>query len=222
MTTPTTTPRPVSADDDAPLTGLVAILRGVTPAEVLDLAETLAQEGFAGVEVPLNSPDPLQSVELLAREFGDDLVIGAGTVLDPAAAVAAADAGARIILAPDANPAVIETAAARGVLACPGVATPTEAFAALRAGAGALKIFPAGLIGIAGMRAWHCLRTSPWSPSAASTPRPPGGGVRPAPAPRASAPSSTVPATTSPPSVPVPARSFVRGTAQPDRPEVPP
>lgn len=159
MTIPTTTPAPTSPDAGA-LSGLVAILRGVTPPAVRGIAEAVMEEGFAGVEVPLNSPDALASVEILAGALGDAGLIGAGTVLDVASARAAADAGARVILAPDAHPAVIEAAVECGVLVVPGVATPTEAFAALRAGAHALKLFPAGLIGIAGMQAWRAVLPS--------------------------------------------------------------
>jgi 2-dehydro-3-deoxyphosphogalactonate aldolase len=122
---------------------LVAILRGVRPDEVEAIGEALVEAGFAIVEVPMNSPDPLDSIARLARRLGDRAVVGAGTVLRVEDVAAVEAAGGTIVIAPNANPAVIAAAAARGLVALPGIATPTEAFAALEAGAAALKLFPA-------------------------------------------------------------------------------
>lgn len=122
---------------------LVAILRGLTPGEADDIGAALVEAGIRIIEVPLNSPDPLASIERLARRFGGVATIGAGTVLDVAAVRSVRDAGGRIIVSPDSNIDVIAAAAAAGLVSAPGYFTPTEAFAALRAGAHALKLFPA-------------------------------------------------------------------------------
>ena len=122
---------------------LIAILRGVRPDEVEDVGEALVEAGFTLIEVPMNSPDPLDSVARLATRFADRAIIGAGTVLreDQVAAVAAA--GGTMIISPNANLRVISASAAAGLVSLPGIATPSEAFAALEAGATALKLFPA-------------------------------------------------------------------------------
>ena len=122
---------------------LVAILRGVTPGEILPIARALAEEGFRIVEVPLNSPDAVESIRRIAAEFGPDLLTGAGTVIDPALVVPIAGAGGRIVVTPHGDTAVIRAAKAAGMFAAPGILTPTEGFAALAAGADALKLFPA-------------------------------------------------------------------------------
>jgi len=122
---------------------LVAILRGVKPDEVVPIGEALVEAGFTLIEVPMNSPEPLTSVAALRVALGDRAVLGAGTVLDPADVARVEDAGGTLVISPNMNPAVIGAAAARGLVALPGVATPTEAFAALDAGAAALKLFPA-------------------------------------------------------------------------------
>lgn len=122
---------------------LVAILRGVRPEEVVGIAEALRDAGFAIVEVPLNSPRPLDSIARLAAAVGDDLLVGAGTVIDPSAVDEVVDAGGRLIVMPHADSAVVGRAKDRGAIAVPGFATPGEAFAMLRAGADALKLFPA-------------------------------------------------------------------------------
>lgn len=122
---------------------LIAIIRGVRPDEAEAVGAALIDAGVRIIEVPLNSPDPLDSIARLARRFGEDATIGAGTVLDPADIAHVAEAGGRIIVSPDANPAVIAATAAAGLASAPGYFTPTEAFAALRAGAHALKLFPA-------------------------------------------------------------------------------
>lgn len=122
---------------------LVAIIRGVTPNEVDAIGGAIRDGGIRIVEVPLNSPDPLTSIERLAKRFGDDMLIGAGTVLDPADVARVRDAGGRIIVSPDTNPQVISAAAQAGMISSPGYFTPSEAFTALRSGAHALKLFPA-------------------------------------------------------------------------------
>ena len=122
---------------------LVAIIRGVKPDEVEAIGQAICDGGIRIIEVPLNSPDPLQSIERLARKFGNDVLVGAGTVLEPADIRRVADAGGRIIVSPDANVEVIAATAEAGLVASPGFFTPTEAFAAIRAGATALKLFPA-------------------------------------------------------------------------------
>lgn len=122
---------------------LVAIIRGVTPGEVEAIGDAILEAGIRIVEVPLNSPDPLDSIERLARRFGDDALIGAGTVLDPADVARIGAAGGRLIVSPNAYAPVIEAAAAAGMVSLPGFFTPSEAFEALRAGAHGLKLFPA-------------------------------------------------------------------------------
>jgi 2-dehydro-3-deoxyphosphogalactonate aldolase len=122
---------------------LVAILRGVRPDEVEAIGEALVVAGFAIIEVPLNSPQPLASIEHLARRFGTAALIGAGTVTSAAQVGEIAVAGGRIIVMPHGDPSVIRAAKEAGLLCLPGFATPTEAFAALAAGADGLKLFPA-------------------------------------------------------------------------------
>ncbi|MDB6452948.1 2-dehydro-3-deoxy-6-phosphogalactonate aldolase [Falsirhodobacter sp. 20TX0035] len=122
---------------------LIAILRGVTPDEVVPIARALAEEGFAIVEVPLNSPDPFESLRRLALDVGDSLLCGAGTVLTVDDAHRVAEAGGKIVVMPHADTAVIAAAKAAGLYCTPGIATPTEGFAALAAGADGLKLFPA-------------------------------------------------------------------------------
>lgn len=125
---------------------LAAILRGITPGECDAVGSALIAAGIRIIEVPLNSPDPLESVRILANRFGDKALVGAGTVLSPAAVDEVAGAGGRLIVMPHSDPAVIAAAKGRGLACIPGVATPTEAFAALAAGADALKLFPAEAI----------------------------------------------------------------------------
>jgi len=136
---------------------LVAILRGVRPDEVLAVADVLVDSGFGAIEVPLNSPDPCASIALLAARYGQAVVIGAGTVLDAAAVQRCAHAGARLILAPNRNGDVIAATRAAGLVAMPGVATPSEAFDALAAGAQALKLFPADVLGAASFKGWRAV-----------------------------------------------------------------
>lgn len=132
---------------------LIAILRGVTPAEAPALAQTLITAGITTIEVPLNSPDPLDSIAAMARVAGDRATIGAGTVLTATQVDQVADAGGRIIVSPNANPAVIARTKARGLQSWPGIFTPTEAFAALDAGADGLKLFPGTMAGPSGLAA---------------------------------------------------------------------
>jgi len=122
---------------------LVAILRGVKPEESVAIGRALIDAGFTIIEVPLNSPHPTESIALLAREFGARALIGAGTVSDPRQVEEIARAGGRLVVMPHADANVVEEAKALGLAALPGVATPTEAFAMLRANADGLKLFPA-------------------------------------------------------------------------------
>ncbi len=122
---------------------LVAIIRGITPDETEATGEAICESGIRIVEVPLNSPDPLQSIERLARRFGDDVLVGAGTVLDPADVQRVRDIGGRIIVSPNTNLEVMGATVKAGLIASPGYFTPSEAFAAIHAGATALKLFPA-------------------------------------------------------------------------------
>lgn len=132
---------------------IVAILRGVAPAQAVAVADRLLAAGIARIEVPMNSPDPLDSIALLAAEFGDRAQIGAGTVLDPDTVEQVAASGGRLIVAPNCDPAVIRTAKGLGLEALPGVFTATECFQALAAGADGLKLFPAFQTGPAGLKA---------------------------------------------------------------------
>lgn len=136
---------------------LVAILRGLKPDEALDVGAALVEAGIAIIEVPLNSPDPLKSIALLAERFGADTLIGAGTVMSPADVGEVAQAGGRLIVMPHSDGAVIHAAKAAGLVCTPGVATPTEAFAALRAGADALKLFPAEGLPPQVLKAWRAV-----------------------------------------------------------------
>ena len=131
---------------------LIAILRGLTPAEAPAIGDALVGSGFAIIEVPLNSPEPLQSIAALAERLPHTLV-GAGTVLNARQVQDVHAAGARLVVAPNFNPAVVAQALALGMVVLPGVATPTEAFAALEAGAHGLKLFPAEMISPATVKA---------------------------------------------------------------------
>ena len=122
---------------------LIAIIRGVTPDEALDIGGVLIDGGIRIIEVPLNSPEPLKSIERLASRFGEQASVGAGTVLNPEQVQQVRDAGGQLIVSPNMNPAVIRATAEAGMVSCPGIFTPTEAFTALEAGAHTLKLFPA-------------------------------------------------------------------------------
>ncbi len=126
--------------------GLVAILRGVRPQEAVEIGSALVDAGFTLIEVPLNSPDPLESIARMSEALGDRAIIGAGTVLSPEAVDDVVNAGGRLVVTPCANTEVIRRAKQHGAICVPGVMTPTEAFAALEAGADALKLFPAEAI----------------------------------------------------------------------------
>jgi len=136
---------------------LVAILRGIRPEEALDIGEALFANGFRTLEVPLNSPSPLKSIEVLARRFGGDALVGAGTVLSEASARDVAAAGGKLVVMPHSDSAVIRAAKAAGCICLPGVATVTEAFAALAAGADALKLFPAEQLPPEVLKAWRAV-----------------------------------------------------------------
>lgn len=125
---------------------LVAILRGLTPDEAEPVVGALIDAGFRLIEVPLNSPDPLDSIARLVRRFGDQAVIGAGTVLTPEQVDQVQAVGGRLIIAPNFDADVVRAAARHRLIYGPGVATATEAFAALKAGAALLKLFPAEMI----------------------------------------------------------------------------
>jgi 2-dehydro-3-deoxyphosphogalactonate aldolase len=122
---------------------LVAIIRGVTPADAEAIAGALHEGGIRIIEVPLNSPDPLESIRIIARAYGDRALVGAGTVLDPADVSRVAEAGGRLVVSPNTNISVIEATVAAGMVSSPGYFTPSEAFAAIRAGAHSIKLFPA-------------------------------------------------------------------------------
>lgn len=126
--------------DECPL---IAIIRGVTPTEAESIGEAIYEGGIRIIEVPLNSPDPLASIGHLVRLFGDQVLVGAGTVLSVDDVLRVRDCGGRIIVSPDTNTDVIRAAATSGLVSSPGYFTPSEAFAAIRAGATALKLFPA-------------------------------------------------------------------------------
>jgi len=122
---------------------LVAILRGVRPDEIIDMADGLVEAGFTMIEVPLNSPDPLDSIGLIAKRYDRHVLVGAGTMLSVEDVANVTERGGRLMVSPNSNPAVISAAVAAGMAALPGYFTPTEAFAALEAGAHGLKLFPA-------------------------------------------------------------------------------
>ena len=136
---------------------LVAILRGVEPTEVEDIGAALVAAGFSIIEVPLNSPNPLRSIERLASRFRETTLIGAGTVMSPEDVTRVSDAGGRLIVMPHAETVVIEEAKTQDLVCVPGCATPTEAFAALAAGADGLKLFPAEAIPPVVVKAWRAV-----------------------------------------------------------------
>jgi 2-dehydro-3-deoxyphosphogalactonate aldolase len=122
---------------------LIAILRGIKPAEALDIGAVLVEAGFCIIEVPLNSPEPFASIIKLSKKFGDNVLIGAGTVTDWEQVPKVADAGGRIIVMPHADERIVEAARQRNLYAVPGFATVTEGFRMIKAGADAIKLFPA-------------------------------------------------------------------------------
>lgn len=126
--------------DECPL---IAIIRGVSPADAEAIGDAVQQAGIRIIEVPLNSPQPFKSIELLTKLFGDSMLVGAGTVLKADDVARVRDSGGRIIVSPDTNTDVIAASVEAGLISSPGYFTPSEAFAAIRAGAHALKLFPA-------------------------------------------------------------------------------
>lgn len=134
-------------------TPLVAILRGLLPAEAQAVGEALVESGFRTLEVPLNRPGALECIATLARTLPADAIVGGGTMLTVADVEAVHAAGGRLMVSPNCDVAVIRRAVELGMLCAPGVATPTEAFAALQAGAHALKLFPAEMVGHGGIKA---------------------------------------------------------------------
>lgn len=136
---------------------LIAVLRGIAPEEVPAVGDALAEHGFRILEVPLNSPRPFESIRLLAQRHGKACLVGAGTVLRVDDVARVRDSGGEVIVMPHADAAVIREAKRLGMLCVPGVATPTEAFAALAAGADGLKMFPAEALPPAALRAWRAV-----------------------------------------------------------------
>jgi 2-dehydro-3-deoxyphosphogalactonate aldolase len=136
---------------------LIAILRGLKPENAEAVGHALVQAGFRIIEVPLNSPEPFRSIEILAKTMPKNVLVGAGTVLDPEQVNGIRDVGGRLIVMPHADLDVIRRAKEMDLICTPGVATPTEAFAALRAGADAIKIFPAEAVPPAVVKAWRAV-----------------------------------------------------------------
>ncbi len=132
---------------------LIAILRGITPDEALPVAEILHQSGFRIIEIPLNSPRPFDSIAAIAKEFSSDTLVGAGTVLQVVDVARVRDAGGQLIVMPHANLKLVREAKRLGMICTPGIATPTEGFAALAAGADGLKLFPAEMLGVPVLKA---------------------------------------------------------------------
>jgi 2-dehydro-3-deoxyphosphogalactonate aldolase len=136
---------------------LIAILRGLKPENAEAVGNTLVEAGFRIIEVPLNSPDPFRSIQILAKAMPKNVLVGAGTVLDPEQVNGIHDVGGKLIVMPHADLDVIKRAKEQDLVCTPGVATPTEAFAALRAGADAIKIFPAEAVPPAVVKAWRAV-----------------------------------------------------------------
>ncbi|WP_299962467.1 2-dehydro-3-deoxy-6-phosphogalactonate aldolase [uncultured Roseobacter sp.] len=136
---------------------IIAILRGITPAEAEAIGAALIAAGITQIEVPLNSPDPLRSIGTLAATFGQRALVGAGTVLTVPEVEAVAKAGGKLIVSPNCDTAVIRVSKSLGLHSWPGVFTPTEALAALQAGADGLKLFPGTMAGPAGLAAMRAI-----------------------------------------------------------------
>ena len=136
---------------------LIAILRGLQPEQALATADVLVQAGFVIIEVPLNSPQPFDSIERLAKEYGERVLIGAGTVMTTDDVSRLHDAGGQLVVMPHFDEDVVTAAKQYGLLCTPGVATPSEAFAALRANADGLKVFPAEMVTPTVIKAWRAV-----------------------------------------------------------------
>jgi 2-dehydro-3-deoxyphosphogalactonate aldolase len=147
----------MNLEDALETCGIIAILRGVTPDEVVAVSQTLYDAGIRVVEVPLNSPEPFTSIEKLSKAFADKMVVGAGTVLTVQDVNLLKAHGGQISVSPDCNEATISRAVELGLVPLPGVFTPTEAFAAIRAGAKHLKLFPAEVASPATIKAWKAV-----------------------------------------------------------------
>ncbi len=147
----------MTLDEAVKTCGIIAILRGVTADEVIAVADVLYAAGIRIVEVPLNSPDPFASIAKLVKHFGTRMVVGAGTVLSPQDVNLLKEAGGTISVSPDCNVETISRALALGLDPLPGVFTPTEAFAAIRAGAQHLKLFPAEVASPQTVKAWRAV-----------------------------------------------------------------
>lgn len=136
---------------------LIAVLRGITPDEVEGVGRGLVAAGFRVLEVTMNSPEPIEGIRRLVAAVGREASVGAGTVLDPAEVAAVAAAGGTFIVSPNMNPDVIRATRSAGLASAPGVATPSEGFTALAAGANLLKVFPAEQVGPAVLKAWRAV-----------------------------------------------------------------
>ncbi|MDZ7824160.1 MAG: 2-dehydro-3-deoxy-6-phosphogalactonate aldolase [Ahrensia sp.] len=133
--------------------GLVAILRGVKPSEIRDIADALVSAGFGSLEIPLNSPQPFKSIEIAAKAHGDHCLIGAGTVLTAVDVDSLNNVGGKLLVSPNIDERVMKRAAHHKMVTMPGVFSPTEAFKAIELGASGLKFFPASVIGASGIKA---------------------------------------------------------------------
>ena len=132
---------------------IVAILRGVKPHEVVEIGQAIYQAGISIIEVPLNSPEPVESIQRLSQALGEECVIGCGTLVNKSDVKKVAEAGAQIVVTPNVNPAIIRECLKLGMVPAPGWSTPTEAFAAYQAGARILKLFPAGSYAVGHVKA---------------------------------------------------------------------
>jgi 2-dehydro-3-deoxyphosphogalactonate aldolase len=148
---------PDRADRDFAELPLIAILRGIAPDEAIDIGLALVETGFRLIEVPLNSPEPIESIRRLAATLGDRATVGAGTVRSAAEVAEVAAAGGRLIVSPNMSPQLIRATKQAGLMSGPGVATPTEAFAAIEAGADFLKLFPAEQLTPVIVKAWRAV-----------------------------------------------------------------
>lgn len=147
----------MNLEDALEVCGIVAILRGVTPDEVVAVSQTLYDAGIRVVEVPLNSPEPFISIEKLSKTFAEKMIVGAGTVLSVQDVNVLKAHGGQISVSPDCNEATISRAVELGMVPLPGVFTPTEAFTAIRAGAKHLKLFPAEVASPQTIKAWKAV-----------------------------------------------------------------